>query len=264
MVPTKTPMLELPWHKTAEIILKLHRFLLLVGDMATGKTTFALNKARLATGREPAVLPCSPETERTDVWGMHAMAGNKTVFTPGALTRALKNGSWLVAEEFGLAPLETRATLLSLRGQDCVTCPMTGEVLQIPDGFRFIATSNPENMSCKRNVGIARALYDDFQILEVPPLPTPLVRRLLANKFPNVAEERIDHVIELWDDYRQISTRKSEDSGGSYLTFRAAAHLCGLLEEGLDENQAVRVALVGKFLPDDDLHTAAVLKCDLG
>jgi len=119
-------------------------------------------------------------------------------------------------------------------------------------------------MSCKRNVGIARALYDDFQILEVPPLPTPLVRRLLANKFPDVADERIDHVIELWDDYRQISTRKSEDSGGSYLTFRAAAHLCGLLEEGLDENQAVRVALVGKFLPDDDLHTAAVLKCDLG
>lgn len=256
-------ILKLPWFKTARIILIRHRFLMLVGEMATGKTTFAQFAAREITHRDPEILPCSPETERTDVWGSYQLVGDGTHFADGPLPRALKLGSWLVAEEFGLAPLETRATLLTLRGQKQVVNPLCGESIPIPDSFRLVATSNPENMSCRRNVGIARALYDDFQVLEVPVLSTALVKKMLGHNFPESAAPRIERVMSLWNEYRQLTGKSDGESGESYLTYRAAAHLLGLLEDGLDEETAVRVALVGKFITDKDLHSAARLKADI-
>src|SRR5205823_14206864 len=131
---------------------------------------YSQHAATLHTGRPPQMLSGSPETEQSHLFGRWVLAGDETRFVDGPLPRALKTGSWLLIEEFSQIPLECRASLLPLRDQTQMTNPLNGEVLLIPSEFRLIATSNKESMSCRRNSGIARVLYDGFFILETPEL----------------------------------------------------------------------------------------------
>jgi hypothetical protein len=133
-------------------------------------------------------------------------------------------------------------------------------VLPIPAAFRLLATSNKESMTCRRNTGIARVLYDGFFILETPELTEEQVAGFLRHQFPAAAAERVARVIELWKEYRGL-VGKDGTEGKTQLSYRAAAHLLGLLEVGMDESRAIDVALVNKFLATDpDLFAAAKLK----
>ena len=175
-------LMELPWHRTADQMLNLHRLVMLVGNPGVGKTTFAQDAARTATGRPAASLQGTPETELSHVFGFFSLKREETAFCDGPLPRALKSGCWLIVEEFNLIPLEVRAALLALRGQDEITNPFTGEVLPIPHDFRLVATSNPETLTCRRNSAIAGALLDDFLILDVPDLSPEMIEELLRHE----------------------------------------------------------------------------------
>lgn len=260
--PNNRPaILALPWHSPARTLLEVGEppLVLLVGDPGTGKTTFARQAALDATGMLPLVLSGSPEAEQSHLFGRWTLSGNETRFTDGPLPAALKSGRWLLIEEFSQIPIECRASLLPLRDQGEITNPMTGEVIPVPPTFRMIATSNSETLTCRKNAGIAQVLYDGFLIFEVPELGDAHIRRFLTHHFPSAGSERTRRVIELWTEYRGITAKGS--SGKTFLSYRAAAHLAALLGRGMDEVQAVQIALVNKFLPADaDLFSVARLK----
>ena len=254
-------ILEMAWHADAYTILHVGRppLLLLVGEAGTGKTTLARSAALRLTGLPPIVLSGSPETEQSHLFGRWTLAGQETRFCDGPLPTALKTGRVLVIEEFSQIPLECRASILPLRDQKEITNPLNGEVLGIPEVFRLIATSNCESLTCRRNSGIAKVLYDGFQVLEVPELDEVHVEKLLRFRFPRKSKQRIGRVLKLWQEYRDLTCKGA--SGKNHLSYRAAEHLLLLLEEGLDETRAVQIALVNKFLPaDQDLFSAAKLK----
>ena len=122
-----------------------------------------------------------------------------------------------------------------------------------------MAISNFESLTCRKNAGIAKVLYDGFYILEVPELDDDQVTRRLGHQFSSADPRQVGRVLELWNEYRGLSNRGS--SGRSHLSYRAAAHLMALLERGVPEPRAVQIALVNKFLPSDaDLFSAAKLK----
>ncbi len=254
-------VLELPWHADAFTLLDVGRppLVLLVGEPGCGKTTFARHAAVRATGRPPLVLSGSPEAEQSHLFGRWTLVGDETRFIDGPLPQALKSGRWLLIEEFSQIPIECRASLLPLRDQDELTNPLNGELLPVPDGFRLIATSNSETLTCRKNTGIARVLYDGFLVLEVPELDDAQVGRFLRHHFPAAGQDRVARVLKLWNDYRGLTSKGVSAKG--HLSYRAAAHLMSLLERGMDEVRAVQVALVNKFLSaDQDLFSAAKLK----
>jgi MoxR-like ATPase len=256
----------LPWFDIVAKMLDVSRFVLLVGPPGCGKSTFAQHIARHRTGRPPIVIPGSPQREEIDVWGSRAIVDGETVFEDGPLPMALKRaGTWLVVEEFATIPLETRSTFLELRNADEITNPFTREVLPVPRGndFRVLATSNPESMNCQRHAALARALFDGILIYEVPPLPESEVRMLLRHHHPAAAAEDIEWAITAWRTYRFLSEAQEKDHADEFVTYRAASQLLALVAAGLDREQAVRIALVNKFITDSDLHAAAKLKHDL-
>src|SRR5205823_1768500 len=109
--------------------------------------------------------------------------------------------------------------------------------LPIPPGFCLIATSNSETLTCRKNTGIARVLYDGFLILVVQELDDVQVARFLHHHFPHAGKDRVARVLKLWNDYRDLTSKGV--SARSHLSYRAAAHLMSLLEQGLDEVRAV-------------------------
>lgn len=254
-------ILDLPWHTDARALLAIGRppLILLVGEPGSGKTTFARHAATRATGRLPLVLSGSPETEQAHLFGRWTLAGEETRFVDGPLPAALKNDHWLLIEEFSQIPIECRASLLPLRDQDEITNPLNGEVLPIPPSFRLVATSNSETLTCRKNTGIAKVLFDGFLVLETPELTNTHVECFLRYHYPKAGKRRVSRVLALWNDYRNLTSKGA--SGKSHLSYRAAAHLMALLEHGMEESRAVQIALVNKFLASDlDLFSAAKLK----
>ena len=260
--------LELDWMPDALTILKVHRFLALVGPPAGGKTTFARAAALELTGKEPIVVPCSPELEQTSLWGLWTLAGGELKFADGLLARAIKESRWVVFEEFNTAPLEVRSSgLLQLRGATEVTNPLNGEVLPVPPAdaddmrFRVVLISNPDSAKCQQN-GLAHALMDDVITLEVPSISAQ-VKRFLKHNF-DAPKGLINRTVRLWRQVRLVRGDDTREEAQNYITFRAAGHLLKCLQAGMDEKTAVRCCLVNKFMyVDDSLYHAALLKHEL-
>jgi MoxR-like ATPase len=254
-------ILELPWHSDARMLLDVGEppLVLLAGEPGTGKTTFARHIAERYTGRPPLVLSGSAEAEQSHLFGRWTLAGEETRFIEGPLPASLKGDKWLLIEEFSQIPLECRSSLLPLRDQKEITNPLNGEAIAIPASFRLIATSNSETLTCRKNTGIAKVLYDGFLVLEVPELDDEQVGRFLRHHFRQANKRRVGRVLKLWNEYRDLTSKGS--SGKNHLSYRAASHLLALLEMGMDEVRAGQIALVNKFLASDpDLFGAAKLK----
>lgn len=247
-------IIPLNWHQKAETMLSVHRLVMLVGEPGIGKTLWAMNAARTRTGNDAEMLQGTPETEMNHFWGVYALTDGNTQFCDGPLPRALKKNRYLVIEEFNLIPLESRASLLSLRGQSRITNPFTGEEIQIPETFRLIATSNPESIKCRKNTKISQALLDDFLILEVENMENKDIQKMLATEFPQAKPEVLKEAMGLW---KQFSTVSTGGENGIRLSYRAAQHLMKLMMAGLDRESAMRIALVNKFISDEDAFGAA-------
>jgi hypothetical protein len=171
-----------------------------------------------------------------------------------------------VVEEFQLIPLEIRGQFLQLRlddHQSYIVNPVNSERIQVHPGFRLLMTSNPESMSCYRQIGIARALYDGCRILEVPALGEKQMRNFLKHHFPHSSAARIDRVLELWVEFRDIANEEGEQEKSSYMSYRAAHDLLELLELGMDEDIAVQISLANRYISDEDLWSVAKVRVSL-
>ncbi len=255
------PFVAMPWHRTAWLMLKTERLVMLVGEPGTGKTTWAREAAREITNAEAETLQGTPETDMSHIWGLYTLVSGETRFADGPLPRALRRGALLVVEELNLVPLEARAHLLGLRGHDTITNPITGETHEIPKGFRLVATSNPETLGCYRRGEVAQALYDGFVILEVPCLGREELAKLLDARHDLDPELR-DRALDLWADYAEL-THHENDKVKIRLGYRSVDQYVRLRRNGLEDRPAAEVSFVNKFITDDDAHSAAKLRASL-
>ena len=76
---------------------------------------------------------------------------------------------------------------------------------------------------------------------------------MLREEFSDASPEVVKEVMGLW---KQFSTVTGGESG-IRLSYRAAQHLMKLMVAGLDKESAMKIALVNKFISDEDAFGAA-------
>ncbi|CAF3998811.1 unnamed protein product, partial [Didymodactylos carnosus] len=144
------------------------------GPAATGKTSLVEYLAQC----DNKILYRVNNTKGTtvqDYFGSYMPTGE---FLNGALSRAMLDGDWFVADEFDLAePAVMNVLYPILEGQQYLTVPNTGQTLMARDGFRFFATQNGTSYVGRKQ------------------LPKTLRSRFLEIQFHSFTEKELEFII---------------------------------------------------------------------
>ncbi|MFO1031161.1 MAG: AAA family ATPase [Planctomycetota bacterium] len=256
------PLVPMPWHQTARVALATHRILVLIGDPGCGKTEFVQQQCRTATGEPAEELQGGPKVDDLSFFGRYTLAGDTTPFVDGPLWRALRRGSWFVLNDAGQVPFAQLSALLPLRHGQELTNPISQERLQVPASFRLVLTGNRDNNSCKSNLSAMQSLLDGSLLVDVPEPIDDVVRAVLRAHQPTLNDERLGRLLSIKKRFQDLNGE--DEKRKIQIGIRALLQLGTLLAAGMDENEAIATAVVGKFLLDKDRYDAARLAVQFG
>lgn len=136
---------------------------LLKGPTGCGKTRFVEHMAwRIAQGRAeesgnaaPALITvsCHEDLSATDLIGRHLLLDDRTVWTDGPLTRAVRSGAICYLDEVVEARKDTTVVIHSLADhRRTLSIDKTGELLQAHPDFLLVISYNPGYQSAVKDL----------------------------------------------------------------------------------------------------------------
>lgn len=117
--------------------------LLLVGQQDSGKTSLITDVAEeMGQASSMITLHLNEQTDAKSLLGMYATSSVAGSFTwqPGVLTKAVKEGRWVLIEDLDRAPAEVIGLILPLIEKNDLVIPSRREHIRCADGFRVLAT----------------------------------------------------------------------------------------------------------------------------
>ena len=127
----------------------------------------------------------------------------------------------------------------------------------LPAEFRLLATGESAAGRGRPTEPVSRALLDGFARFEVSEPGLDEVESIVRSHFPGMDEDRIEWALERWHSFRELALAEVD---APLLGPRAVIQLLQLVEGGLDEQEAVLVALVHRFQDEPTLFEAARLQ----
>ncbi|CAF4468675.1 unnamed protein product, partial [Didymodactylos carnosus] len=177
------------------------RPVLLEGPAATGKTSLVEYLAQ-CNGKILYRVNNTKGTTVQDYFGSYMPNGE---FLYGALSRAMLDGHWFVADEFDLAePAMMNVLYPILEGQHHLTVPNTGQTLIARDGFRFFATQNGTSYVGRKQLPKtlrSRFLEIHFHEFTKEELEFIIIQRKLPSTLSASFQARFN------DDLKQVASR---------------------------------------------------------
>ncbi len=255
------PLVPLSWHDHTRAALRTSRILVLVGSPGVGKTAFVQHESLATTGRPAEELQGGPKVDDVAFFGRYVLERDTTPFRDGPLARALKAGTFFVLNDAGQVPFAQLSALLPLRHGNRMVNPLSLEEIAVPESFRVILTTNHENSSCRNNATAMQSLLDGALVVEVPEPTDEQMRAILAAHCPKASEAQLDGVLAMRGRFQSLL--ENGDDKQPKVSARALMQLLDLIRGGMEERQAVELAIVGKFLLDRDRHEAARLTASL-
>lgn len=138
----KTPTVSENLHKFGTAILSMEP-LLLVGLSGSGKTSLVVNAAKeLGYYESMITLHLNEQTDSKSLLGVYSTSSEPGTFSwqPGVITKAAREGRWVLIEDLDRAPSEVLGLILPLIEKNELVIPSRKEYIRCADGFRIIAT----------------------------------------------------------------------------------------------------------------------------
>ena len=156
---------------------------LLEGDAAVGKTKLIIALGQTWAGGQIRLerVNNTDSTTIQDYLGSYIPIGKSFEYREGALTRALKNGNWFLADEFNLANPSVMALLFPLlEGKRELELPGKQEMLTAHPNFRFFATQNPGSYANRH--ALPTSLRNRFLEVQVEDFPEEELKQIILER----------------------------------------------------------------------------------
>ncbi|KAL4867700.1 hypothetical protein BDV12DRAFT_197981 [Aspergillus spectabilis] len=176
--------------------------ILLVGLPNSGKTSLVNDVAGIMGQSESMVtLHLNEQTDAKSLLGMYSTSPATGSFSwqPGVLTKAAREGRWILIEDLDRAPSEVIGLILPIIEKGELTIASRRERIKCTEGFKIIATMKSSYNIAGEEVAPSTAVLGSrlWNRVQIDPLPIDEVQEVIAQKFP-LLESRVPTVMNVY------------------------------------------------------------------
>ncbi|KAL4876079.1 hypothetical protein BJY04DRAFT_223430 [Aspergillus karnatakaensis] len=176
--------------------------ILLVGLPSSGKTSLINDVAGTMGQSESMItLHLNEQTDAKSLLGMYSTSPATGSFSwqPGVLTKAAREGRWILIEDLDRAPSEVIGLILPIIEKGELTIASRRERIKCAEGFRIIATMKSSYNIAGEEVAPSTAVLGSRLWNRVPiaPLSIDEVREVISQKFP-LLESRVPTIMDVY------------------------------------------------------------------
>lgn len=176
--------------------------ILLIGLPNSGKTA-SINEIAATMGQAESMvtLHLNEQTDAKSLLGMYATSSTTGSFSwqPGVLTKAAREGRWLLIEDLDRAPSEVIGLILPIIERGELTIASRRERIKCADGFKIIATMKSSYNIAGEEVAHSTSMLGSrlWQRVQVASLPVDEMRDVILDKFP-LLKSRVSVIMDVY------------------------------------------------------------------
>lgn len=196
---------------------------LLEGPAGCGKSALLRQLTRLTGNADMVEIHLDDQIDSKTLLGSYVCADvpGEFVWQPGALTRAVRDGQWVVIEDVDRAPFEVMSALVPLLESQQLPLPGRGEVLRAATSFRLFATRTTAGLDggaagTEQALAIDSFLHNLWARVTVAPLPPAELKDVMRHRHPALPPHVLDRM-------EATFTELTMSSGGGVSSAAAAA-----------------------------------------
>lgn len=176
--------------------------ILLIGLPNSGKTSLINDIASIMGQAESMVtLHLNEQTDAKSLLGMYATSSATGSFSwqPGVLTKAAREGRWVLIEDLDRAPSEVLGLILPIIERGELTIASRRERIKCAEGFKIIATMKSSYNIAGEEIAPNSSMLGSrlWQRVQVSSLPVDEMRDVILQKFP-LLESRVPVIMDVY------------------------------------------------------------------
>ncbi|KAJ5974505.1 Midasin [Penicillium waksmanii] len=176
--------------------------ILLVGLPNAGKTTLIDHiAAKMGQSESMVTLHLNEQTDAKSLLGMYATSSASGSFSwqPGVLTKAAREGRWLLIEDLDRAPSEVLGLILPIIERGELTIASRRERIKCAEGFKIIATMKSSYNIAGEEIAPTTSMLGNrlWQRVPVTSLPVEEMRDVILQKF-SLLESRVPTIMDVY------------------------------------------------------------------
>ncbi len=229
-----------------------HRLPVMIkGPTGCGKTRLVRYMAQ-RLGRPLYTVACHDDLTAADLVGRHLIGDNRTFWSDGPLTRAVREGAICYLDEVVEARKDTTVVLHPLTDdRRILILERTGETLEAPPGFMLVVSYNPGYQNLLK--GMKPSTRQRFVALSLG-FPQPELEVTILMRETGIDHPLARRLVTLAGALRTLKDHDLEEGASTRLLVYAAT----LIRGGMPPLEACHAALVEPLT--DDAETIAALR----